>query len=268
MYIAPSLSSGYRFNYWKDKKEEQETYNIHNESIEALTIDMMHPNYKEEILNTNYFDVEDWDGCVTKCNMYMQTEYIKEMKANYNRMSGKHYIRPEHYGIISGSAIKHQHILSVLFYTDYSAFSTAFSASFRRTSPQESLLQIKQRNQRFWWGSKFLRETVELWGQSGNEIGDKHLIAESGKSRFFTGLKAKMFVKEFSIRFAIPTSTTRLKQIAINFAKGKGILLALSNKEETYSAFVRGFDVSYLSAFNNEEEVYVIYIFVSMPFSS
>eukprot|EP01083_Nonionella_stella_P120495 361118_1 len=74
------------------------------------------------------------------------------------------------YEVEKGTRLKFHHLLSLLLYTDYSKLCTAFSSSFRALSPYEPISSIKQRNSNYWWMSKSLRETVQLFGYKKEKV--------------------------------------------------------------------------------------------------
>merc|ERR1719245_2509191 len=70
-----------------------------------------------------------------------------------------------HYDIAIGAALSLWHILSLIFYCDFTKLCTDFSSSFRAVKPFETLRNIKKRNAMYYWMSRYLRELVELFGQ-------------------------------------------------------------------------------------------------------
>ena len=70
-----------------------------------------------------------------------------------------------HYGISEGNVLEFYHLLSLVFYCDYSSLSSHFSSSFRKIKRFENLKSIKNRNQKYYYLSKYLRECVECYGR-------------------------------------------------------------------------------------------------------
>merc|ERR1740123_1200768 len=70
-----------------------------------------------------------------------------------------------HYDIAFGATLSLWHILSLIFYCDFTKLCTDFSSSFRAINPFETLRNIKKRNAMYYWMSRYLRELVELFGQ-------------------------------------------------------------------------------------------------------
>merc|ERR1740123_250092 len=117
---------------------------------------------------------------MTKANEFMKSEEVKSMTARYN---GTKYL---HYDIAIGAALSLWHILSLIFYCDFTKLCTDFSSSFRAIKPFETLRNIKKRNAMYYWMSRYLRELVELFGQCS--YGDKYGSINKIKGPFFTGL--------------------------------------------------------------------------------
>ena len=102
---------------------------------------------------------------MTKAKNYSQTNAVRSLKSSTinNRA-------PKHYGIKKGTPLKEANLISLILYTDYTELSGSFSASFRKTTPYERLSQVKKRNSHYFWWGKILRETVELFGESAQEM--------------------------------------------------------------------------------------------------
>merc|ERR1712048_1161098 len=89
----------------------------------------------------------------------MQTEQVKHLTA---KAIGTPYL---HYAIKTDAAISIHHLSALIFYCDFSALCTHFSSAFRKLNPFETLKSVKQRNAKYYWLSRRLREAVELFGQ-------------------------------------------------------------------------------------------------------
>eukprot|EP01084_Bolivina_argentea_P301716 520593_1 len=83
---------------------------------------------------------------------------------------GDYYNIKLEYQVEEGTRLTFHHLLSLLLYTDYSKLCTAFSSSFRAVTPYEPLSSIKRRNSSYWWMSKSLRETVQLFGYKKKKV--------------------------------------------------------------------------------------------------
>eukprot|EP01084_Bolivina_argentea_P236664 397883_1 len=102
--------------------------------------------------------MNNYDDVVTKVSQYVDTERAKATKMNISE-----YAIQLHYDISNDMCISFYHVLSVSLYTDFSELCTDFSSTFRSIKPYEELSSIKNRNSHYWWLSKTLRETVQLF---------------------------------------------------------------------------------------------------------
>ena len=214
-------------------------------SEKQLSVHSKYKTYKEEILS--HVDMEKYREIMTKAENYLNTQRVKAMKPNrlgYGMFK---------YGISKDAAVKLGHITSLILYTDYSAYCTEFSSSFRKISFTESFESVKQRNSRFWWQSKLFREMIECYGICNYKrwINDDR-NPESGP--FHTGLDAVLAVPEFAIRLYSPTSTSMHVEVSLNFATRAGMILQLNNNTVGGSKLVPFFDVSWISRFPDEDE--------------
>eukprot|EP01084_Bolivina_argentea_P245501 411031_1 len=99
---------------------------------------------------------------MVKANEYIKCETVKSMVSNTHCCLEKIL----HYDIAPGAHITIKHIKSVIFYCDFTNYSSKFSATFRKLNSNENMESVKQRNSAFWWQSKFFRETIEIYGKT------------------------------------------------------------------------------------------------------
>ena len=169
MYIATvfscTFSIGYRFYYWQYYKHDETRHDNHyiedkllNRS--ALYISKKYNDLKQEILSNNHLtlNIAQYATCVTKAEKYENTATVRRNATICDDL---------HYEIEVGSILSKDHLLAIIFYTDYSELSTKFTASFRRVNFYDSLDRIKQTNQEYAIWSRLLREAVENWGSIG-----------------------------------------------------------------------------------------------------
>merc|ERR1712228_916667 len=153
-------------------------------------------------------------------------------------------------------------LISLILYSDYTAHCREFSASFRALSSFEPLEVTKERNREFWWMSKTLRETVELYGQcregddnpDPNKWQSKHNI-NTAFGPFYCGVNKVMVLPQFNLRLCAPTSTTMQIEIALKFATSNGTVIQLNNNsyDDQYDK-LRLFNISWISRFKDEDE--------------
>merc|ERR1712176_567051 len=80
---------------------------------------------------------------MTKAKEFMKSEEVKSMKARATDGDEQMFL---HYDIAIGAALSLWHILSLIFYCDFTKLCTDFSSSFRAIKPFETLRNIKKRN--------------------------------------------------------------------------------------------------------------------------
>ena len=76
---------------------------------------------------------------------------------------------------------------------------------------------------------------------------------------FYTGISQVMEMQSFSVRLCAPTSTSTKLEVAVKFSGENGIILQLTtnNMLKGASSWLRGFDVSWISQFKEEDERYL-----------
>ena len=268
-----SFNIGLRFYYWQKYKELEEipeeeisfrqrgNYDAHSGfKVCWLFIVGKYGSFKEEVIN--YKDEFAKDSnlvhvVMEKAKTYAKdSKVIKAIKAKDVQYKG---IVPPYYGIDWESPLLVEHLLSVLLYCDYTKHSASFSRSFRKTDEFEGLQSIKQRNSKYFWMAKRLRETVEIYGTC-SYIFEKNRL----KGPFYTGISRVINMPYFSIRLCSPTSTTLHIEVAMKFSGQQGMILSLNNPDDNAKCcFLRGFGVGAVSRYPEEDEVYA-QLFVSV----
>eukprot|EP01084_Bolivina_argentea_P022656 42110_1 len=258
-----SFSIGLTFYYWPyfDGIEEmdsfdEETVNDHGgHAVKDLYVPMKYKDFKKEILNYKNIPFKSYKDVVEKAGLYIKSKMARQLKADL-------YGNAIHYGINQGEKLLIDNIISVILYCDYSEHCTDFSSSFRKLQPFESLESVKKRNQEYWWMSKILRETVEIYGQNRDGIWDGiHIPKYEAVNRinkligpFFTGLSHEMIVPEFNIRLCSPTSTSKKLEVAIKFGGDVGMVIQLNNPPFGEYELGKAFNCSWVSRYKEEDE--------------
>ena len=253
-----SFSIGLRFYYWPEYKDMEEVpqhsgtflQNINNHlcyKINELYINKMYLSFKQEISNysSDYLTVDKYNmEILPKAVSYLGTNYAKSIQAKVDCFS------PAWYGIIHGSTITLSHLIAVILYCDYTKLSTHFSSTFRKSGPWDTLQNIKNRNRKYFWMSKLLRETVEIFG--AYSVGRDQLIGP-----FYSGLSKVINFPNFFIRLSSPTSTSIHIEVAMKFSGDQGMIMKLNNpKGSNQCRLLRGFDCSFISLYEEEAERY------------
>merc|ERR1712194_485829 len=128
-------------------------------AVSDLFVKAKHDSFGEEYKNYKDLNIVQCKNANEKALKYLKTPTVKSMKAG---ATGTKYL---HYEIEIGTALRSWHLLSLIFYCDFSDLCTTFSTSFRALKSFETLRNIKKRNAMYYWMSRHLRELVELFGQ-------------------------------------------------------------------------------------------------------
>ena len=245
---------GLRFYYWEfyrdieqlpDKEYRDGRIKSHSGyDVCDLYINKKYSSFGEEIKNYKHLDFTEYHQVVMfKAKAYLQTTRCKSTKSK----SKQHL----HYDIDKGTSLALENVLALILYTDYTILSSDFSSTFRFKYSYETLGRVKTRNRKYWWWSKILRETVELFGEYASGDGP----GSNMTGPYYTGLSWEITMPSFSIRLCAPTSTTMQLPVAIKFGGDKGIVLQL-NVNGVIDSSLRGFDCRWISRFKEEDERY------------
>ena len=206
--------SGYRFFYWPYYEDFEDEYNLlwqttgyrclesnQGYSINHWYIPQKYKDLKYELLNNQIYQFTSNQFADTFSNATIKLQsWLDDPECRTLASRGEQWEKC--YGIKDGSEISVQHIMSVLFYTDFTDQSAAFSGTFRRTSPFEADESLKARNREFWNWSKLLRETVECFGQSMGEL------YRAGLKTLYHGVSKSLIFDSTFIKLCGPLSTT------------------------------------------------------------
>eukprot|EP01083_Nonionella_stella_P301329 1033135_1 len=260
-----SLATGFTFYYWGYYKKQAAEQSMKMEQVmgdliikhrdhdsgyrpHELYVDAKYGNLKEEMQKNTIHNLDPniFNLSLIKANSLLNTKKARQLTANPLRLTG-YYTTTRHYGITRDTPVKASNLISVIFYTDFSKLSTAFSSTFRKQKFTETLHETKRRNAEFAIWSRLLRETVDLFGTQISEI--------STSNSFYCGMSVRMAMPQFSMRLCGPTSTSRQMAVAIRFGGSHGIIMQLSiNGGEDQCQDLRGFDCGWISDFSVEDE--------------
>eukprot|EP01083_Nonionella_stella_P197097 724839_1 len=255
---SSSFSIGLRFYYWENGRYPQPlpwNQNYHSgEKIEDLFVKQppKYSNLKDEMLQYEQLkhSISIVHGIMEKISKLKDTAVFKSIKAASGLC--------KYYGIAKGSPLNDEHLISLVLYTDNSALSSDFTSSFRKKSLKfDSLESVKKRNSKYWWWSKTLRETVELYGKcrQGNWDENQGINIDILKGPYYSGMSSAMPVPECNIRLCSPTSTSKHIETAIKFCGTYGMIMQLNNPHTQQYQMLRGFECDWISHFPEEDEV-------------
>jgi len=257
---ALTFSTGFIFFYWEhynpknggnlhamgEASRHQSAVNMYfGYKLEDLFIETpKYANLKEEVVESGFLSMGKFEEYVVlKAREHAKKRAVKGMKAAFKASDNCHY------GIEKGAPITEEHIQSVILYTCFTLFCTAFSATFRSEYLGEPLKVVRERNKQYWWTSKLLRETVELFG---TKVMDKKWKGTS----FFCGMNRELAIPQYMIYLCGPTSTSSKQEVALRFGGERGIILRLSYKGYLGHGDnrLRFFDCKPLSNYKEENE--------------
>ena len=229
--------------------------------VRDLFIKRKYKSFKQEIMNYGYISIKQYNHMIiNKAAKYMDTNMVRSIKAFIGH-SGSTKL---YYGVVNGAPLRIDNLVSVILYTDFTDLSSNFTSTFRKISPYETLSSIKARNSRYWWMSKTLRETVELYGiWRDNYYGNRN---SSLVGPFYTGMSYIMNIPQFAIRLCSPTSTSIHMEVAMKFSGETGIIIQLNTTDYAGDALLAAFDVSWISRYKEEDERYnqILYFIFSV----
>eukprot|EP01084_Bolivina_argentea_P020015 37249_1 len=196
---------------------------------------------KEEALYSQFLTKKQFDvKVIRKGNGYVTTEKCRKIKSIVGD--------PLHFRIYGAKSLKPSHLYALILYCDFTDFCCHFSATFRKTKWNESVKSVRERNRKYFFCSKNLREVIQYYG-----YGKADLYKQTGESGpFYCGLSFVLNIPEFCIRLNGPTSTSVRPEVAIRFAR-KGMIIQLNNTYYPASQEIF-FNCSWLSAFPEEDE--------------
>ena len=281
---------GFRFYYWDKYKElkeipkeeiatsQRENYDAHSVyDVFDLFIERKCENFKEEMASygQEFKKALEIQCAIAKAEKYSNSEKLRRIKAKKR----EHQQEPPYYNIKEGAALQMEHLLALLLYTDYTKHSASFSRSFRKKDAYESLASVRKRNSEYFWMSKRLREAVEYYGQRAKGDWNEQIASSNREMKlksgddgyaepleilsgpFYTGMSVVMTVPNFNIRLCSPTSTSTSIAVAMKFSREKGMILGLNNpKYNLRCCHLRGFDVSLVSRYSEEDERCVCFL--------
>ncbi len=131
-------------------------------AVHQLFVDKKYGDLKEEMMGNLLCTLSPFQFAVSaqKASLLCSSRRVRGTK------TGDIPSALRQYGIAKGSAMTKQHVLSVVLYCDWQRLSDALRSSLRATTPSESV-NCELAN----W-SKFLRETVELFGSGEGQSAD------------------------------------------------------------------------------------------------
>eukprot|EP01084_Bolivina_argentea_P259768 438450_1 len=181
-------------------------------------ISPQHKCMKTEILNSPKGNISMFEYKLTEQKARIKLQALK------GTVKGSAFEYEIVYCVGRGTPISLKHILSIMFYTNFTRLSSEFSTTFRKISKSDTDDALKKRHSAYCNWAKYLRETVDLYGLP---MGDTNT-----KLFFFHGISHKMVFNGFQTSFKGPTSTTLQYSTAVLFASQgmeEGIVITIKN---------------------------------------
>eukprot|EP01084_Bolivina_argentea_P271991 462985_1 len=231
-----SFCFGQRYYYW-DRFKNLNKIDPFNPGYKYSDwyISKKYQTFKQEIINE--LDITEYNEALNKATILLQQS---------NSLKSKKSIHL--YNIETCMPLQCPHLMSVIFYTDYSSLCFKFSATFRKQSTNESNESMKKRNSMFWNWSKLLHETIQCWGTVFNENCGIDKI-----KRLYHGV-SQMYITTFLARFCSPTSMTKQLAVSAMFAGHDGIILEFRQHVAQYRHQPYYFNCTLISRFAAEDE--------------
>ena len=130
------------------------------------------------------------------------------------------------FNIIIGDKIGIQHIISLLFYTDFSKLCFEFRKSFRSLNNNETINDIQKRHAKYYYLSRYLFEAIQFYGNKMNYKLNNNILNKYKKDNnlklVYTGLNKLLLFNQFTSYLNQPISTTTDIDIAKKFATNNG----------------------------------------------
>ena len=261
--MSKSFATGFPLFYWKwhHETDPKEMLNdarfsyvtdLGDHSIEELRVYPHFKDLKEEAIATGLVSPVEFEKLVAqKASDCADSSHGRKLKSFC--MGGTFGEDPLHFGIPHKAALSPRHLQAMVLYCDFTKFCTLFSESLRKLDSDDTLENVINRNAKFFYTSKSLRELVTYFG--GNASTDSFAMNEYIKGPFFSGVSTVLNMSAFNIGFNAPTSTSKTAEIAWRFAGEEGMMITVGN-EEAISAAQPVFNATWISKFVEEDEYF------------
>ena len=146
---------GHRYYYWDEYKDNQETDNGPNIGYTKGDWYIMrkYRNLKEELLMNSIYKItmNQYNKITNKAKIISKMQFIKKLKIEGSSLC-------EIYKKSPGDLMQKENLMVLCLYTDFKVLSKHFRDTFIVDSVEK-----KQKNKEYWWWSKTLIETVQLF---------------------------------------------------------------------------------------------------------
>eukprot|EP01084_Bolivina_argentea_P159526 277819_1 len=186
-------------------------------------------NFKQELMENDIYKIElfDWElEYKNAMDKLAENDRIKALRSNDEFK--------EQYNIDKNVVVTLYHLLAILFYCNTDTLQNRFSSTYRRLK-NETDYEFKYRHSHYFHFGKYLRELIEVFGD----------ILVDDQLSLYHGINQPLFFKRMIGKFYGPTSTSKNKIIAAQFAGNNGMILEFGKYERNtfyFDCFMSGYD--------------------------
>eukprot|EP01084_Bolivina_argentea_P191684 329250_1 len=220
---------GHKFVYWS-----------HCESS-PFYIEKKYDNLKLEMMDNSF--------CPLEISKYVQTHIKAALwlrKSDVLRAMKCDGHNP--YKIEANTALSMEHLMALIFYTDFDILCAHFVSTFDALSRVESRHEVMTRHREFCGWSKLLNEAVQCFGTQVND----------DESNSYYVCTSSQYFDRFMLRFNQPTSMTSNLSICTMFCPSNGLILEVTRRRSYVGELLRYFDCGFVSSFSGEKEMLFI----------
>ena len=238
-YEYIEYSFGFPYKYWKTYKNDEwyipskykdlRTEIVNNE-VHKISINQFNDELKNAI---------DLINC--KRGRLLKCKYLVNNKNDPQR---------EQIGIDQDEKVTIDHILALIFTTNYDQLYRKFIATFKKRDDNESNIDLIKRHSELHNLGRLSFEMIHLYGI---DINDKDQNVNDTKL-WFHGFDQPQIFHDTFVKFEAITSTTTNLNVALNYSCGIGIILKLTKSNDTMTNMSTYFDCRWISDYSNEYE--------------
>eukprot|EP01084_Bolivina_argentea_P260230 439408_1 len=232
-------------NYRTVNEAKEDIYAEYTGIVKMISIAHKYESFKEELLynGTHTISVHIWNDLTKKSAQYAFSEEGKRKISSTSKKPPniKIYWTGIQYKEKMGNYWSNQHVLSILIYTDHDVLSAKFSKTYRKSN-DETVDDLMNQHGNFTWLGKWLKEACYYYGCEQRDI-------------LYHGITEILRFEQTVVSFYCPFSTSKDHSVAINFMGPTGMILTLQPNVGIKYSENSGCAVSWLSAYQNEQEV-------------
>eukprot|EP01084_Bolivina_argentea_P156957 273494_1 len=177
-HATHQYSFGKRYYYWHKFKDlnVSDFHNMDGSNYSDWYISPKYDSFRTELTNNNIqqLTIEQLRSAYTIARGSKDTYHSKKyLKADLFD-AGYVFANTTYFGIEKDSNATTNHLLSIYLYCSFDTLSYKFSNTFRRENEKESDKSLKKRHSNFYYFSKYLNETIMVFGNEN--IDEQHNV--------------------------------------------------------------------------------------------